>query len=161
MCCTALALKKNVLNFQGTWRNSIFLHDDIVCFCFLLLLLLLFFFFEREREREREREGALLWALFEGSVTSLESPFGFFWKLREMIKNLFNQPWNSLTHRFWCLSIINKTCLKWKSKTRVASCDLYVQIYELWVQIQVLRVEIHELRVRIQELRVWINKWGD
>ena len=42
-------------------------------------------------------------------------------------------------------------CL-WKSKTRVTSCRLRVQIYELRVQIHELRVQIHELRRQIHEL---------
>ena len=35
--------------------------------------------------------------------------------------------------------------LWWKSKTRVTSCELGVQIYESRVQIHKLRVQIHDL----------------
>ena len=69
--------------------------------------------------------------------------------------------------------------IMWKSKTRVTSCDSWVQIYELriqsnelrvqihkllvqihelWVQIHELRVQIHELRVQMHELRVRIHE---
>ena len=40
----------------------------------------------------------------------------------------------------------------WKSKTRVTSYELQVQIHELRVQIHKLRVQIYELRVQIHEL---------
>ena len=40
----------------------------------------------------------------------------------------------------------------WKSKTRVTSYELQVQILELRAQIHELRVQIHELRVQINEL---------
>ena len=49
---------------------------------------------------------------------------------------------------------------QWKSKTRVTSyklrlqvLELRVHIYELQVQIHKLRVQIHALRVQIYELR--------
>ena len=53
----------------------------------------------------------------------------------------------------------------WKSKTRLTSYELRVQIHELrvqshelQVQIDELQVQIHELWVRVQELRVQIDE---
>ena len=46
---------------------------------------------------------------------------------------------------------------KWKSKTRVTSCELRIRIYELRVQIHELPVQIDELRVQIHELLVQIH----
>ena len=46
----------------------------------------------------------------------------------------------------------------WKSKTRVTSYVLRVQIHELRIQIHELRVQIHKLRVQIHELRVQIHE---
>ena len=40
----------------------------------------------------------------------------------------------------------------WKSKTRVTSYELLVQIHELLVQIHELRVQIHKLRIQTHEL---------
>ena len=41
---------------------------------------------------------------------------------------------------------------KWKSKTRVTSCKLQVQMYELRVEIYESPAQIHNLRFPIQEL---------
>ena len=56
----------------------------------------------------------------------------------------------------FCFLCIEKTVsmslLTWKSKTRVTSYELQVQIHEVLVQIHKLRVHIHELQVQIHEL---------
>ena len=54
---------------------------------------------------------------------------------------------------------VNKPLQKWKSKTRVTSCELRVKIYELRVQIHELRVQIYEERVQIHELQVQITSY--
>ena len=51
--------------------------------------------------------------------------------------------------------------VRWKSKTRVTSCQLRVQMFELRVQIHEFRVQIHKLQVQIHELRVPIHELGD
>ena len=55
------------------------------------------------------------------------------------IKKILHSPQRKKKYR------VNYNQPKWKSKTRVRSCELRVQIYQLRVQIHELRVQIHEL----------------
>ena len=82
-----------------------------------------------------------------------------------LLKNHCNNLFGKFEDTFWryCIDfrliVIAKintihSIFKWKSKTRVTSCELRVQIYELRVQIYELRVQLHDLRVQSWNPRV-------
>ena len=82
-----------------------------------------------------------------------------------LLKNHCNDLFGKSEDTFWryCIDfrliVIAKintihSIFKWKSKTRVTSCELRVQIYELRVQIYELRVQLHDLRVQSWNPRV-------
>ena len=66
------------------------------------------------------------------------------WQMQQLIH---------LKQRFNLVDIMFTRILQWKSKTRVTSCKLEVQVYELRVQIYKLCVPIYELRVSIHDYK--------